>query len=730
MGGRQAFRSRVLWALASGLLVFFAVESALARRVGLDLFLPVAGGTFLPGRLARLGACLVLGFALDMTDRGRALLRALDSICERDRGRWAAAAVVTGLFFLWTLHVTVLAYMTIDDVSIMQAVARVPEEGLAAVYNTLAHSAQENTSSISVPLCLLIGQFYRLDPDGYWYLGFHLATLLVSLTVIGRCVLVKTVCRRWSARAGCAIHGLLCGGMFLYAFAKIAFTLTSAVAGSAAAALMLCRHHETRRSGRILCDGLSGALMVLCFMQRRATGYCLLCFWALALAYQALRICLAGREGLKKRAAPLALCALLTLALMGGVFASGRLECDENYRQAEYYRSLVCDHLNDEITYDQYAQVGIPQELAALVHGWCFMDERVTTDMLHSLVDVYSAERQEQTVSLPARAAQILSRLGGYVGGDTQMLLRALCAGALLLACFAAALRFGRRYWPDLLCGLCAAGGGTLLLLYLVRDGRFLLRAFLVVALPAIVMLLLTALSAPEEPGQVSRSRRTAAAALAILCGAGSASLCAWGAYTAPHAAEAVARPEVFAVQRAIESYAAANRDKTIVTNVYDANDAVTDPLHPVDTYPRNLVLWGYCGDLAKSPGERLYADAFFRDDVRFMTDAPSAAVMLLQYLTMDYGPVHAVVTDRLAGGVNIYDISRVAPEEDGYTGWYEQDGMTYYFRDGEALTGRQTIDGESYTFGPVGHESSFSATPTPEGLIYFTDAYSLTDGA
>ena len=43
-----------------GLFLFWALESAICRRIDIDLFLPVQAGALLPGRIARLGTALVL----------------------------------------------------------------------------------------------------------------------------------------------------------------------------------------------------------------------------------------------------------------------------------------------------------------------------------------------------------------------------------------------------------------------------------------------------------------------------------------------------------------------------------------------------------------------------------------------------------------------------------------------------------------------------------------------
>ena len=715
---------KIILSAVAGLGLFWVVESAVCRRIGFDLLLPFDGGRFLPVRLAVLCAALALCLCLGLTARGGKLLSAFNAACEKDWVRWLAALTVTGLFFLWTLRVTVLSYMTNDDVFFMQAISNIPAEGIAAVQNTLAHSAQESTSSISVLLCAIIGFFYGFDPEGYWYLGYHLVMLLVSLTVIGRCVLLKTGLRGWPAWVGCAIHALLCAGVFMYAFAELAFTVTSAVVGSAAVALVLCRHHEKKKSGRVFSDIFAAALLILCCLQRRATGYSLLCFWALGSVYQVIKIWQKERTGLKQRLSAFGLYCALCLALVGGVYAAGRLESDSRYQEAEHYRSLIVDFLNDEVTYDEYARAGVSQELAILIHGWFFMDEKVTTDLFRSVADIYYADQQSlPSPSLPARVLAMVSDLLSQVRSNPQMLWRTLCAGALALACAAGFILYGRRYWLEGLCALCAVGGALVLLLYLVKDGRFLTRAFLVVALPAIVTLLLAALSAPGEPLEVSPGRRAASGLIAAFSALALVLSCFMGVRSVPHAADTATREDVFGTQWAIEDYARAHPDITLLTSIYDI---IFDPVHTPSEYPENRVLWGACGDTAKDPKERLYADAFFRDDVQFMTDLPTTVVYLNQYLTLDYGPVQALTAANLADGITVFDLSRVTPDAPDYTGWYEQNGMTYYFQNGEAVTGTKTIDGVEYEFAPAGAAAQLVVTPNAGSAIYTTNAYSL----
>ena len=52
--------SPAIMAAAAGLFLFWVLESAICRRIDIDLFLPVQAGALLPGRIARLGTALVL----------------------------------------------------------------------------------------------------------------------------------------------------------------------------------------------------------------------------------------------------------------------------------------------------------------------------------------------------------------------------------------------------------------------------------------------------------------------------------------------------------------------------------------------------------------------------------------------------------------------------------------------------------------------------------------------
>ncbi len=752
----------LLWTVFLGLFAFFVLESGVARRISADLLLPIWGARPYPGRALRMGACLCLALAAGIWGGGaRAKLR---SLLQRDAGCWLAAAAVTVLFLLWTWRVTVIRFMTSDDTYLLQSIGSNAFRGMSDAFS---HEL----------FCAFIHFFYRLWPDGYWYTLYHLIILAAAATIAGRCLHLKLRGRDLPTAAGFVLHGLLCAGLFLCVTAELSFTVTSAAAGTAAVMLLLCRDDTDSAVGHLVTDLASVVLALLCRLQRQAAWQPLSCFWLLAAGYQLLRTLVDRKPRLLLRVVTLLAALAVTLGALSGVdrvhldledtaYTPGYAVPQHGYTQAQtdYFRSRVMDYLLVRLTNEQLEAVGIPSELGTLLRGWFFMDERINSVTFDTITASYSgilgagAASPAPEDSAPAGdtadtaggvsqppTAGLLSRLGAalrasragaaicqlrsalHTSTEDELDSRVHTMGLLTyaMALLAALLllrlvRYGLSGILETLCGLCAGGGGTLMLLYLIQEGRFPLRVFMAAAFPAILTMVLMAASAPAKP---ARSRpQKAAAGLSGMLAAGLCALALLTAWSVPYASQNVSRQDVFAGQIAAESYASANPDVTFVTNML-TNDL--DPFHRISDYPPNLLRWGGIGRTTAS--EQLYADAFFRDDVQFLYGPPSSIVAMLQYLTLDWGPVQARVVSQLTSEISVVSFSQISPGPD-YTGWYEQNGMRYYFQDGQALAGEQRIGGESFTFAPAGEDSQLVAAPGPEGLIYTTDAYSLID--
>ena len=706
--------------LLMGIFLFWLVQTGIDRRIfGLgELFSFASEGVFLPGKLIVLCVSVALCLFLGLTAFGCSLRERLNKASKKDWVLWLMSLAVVIVFFLWTLRITVLSFMTNDDTALLRTFAGIPAYGLDYASDSFAH----------IFFCGLMSLFYRLDPEGWWYTGYHLVAIFCSCTIIGRCILLKTRRHGWPVLAGCLVHFFLCMGAIMYPLSELSFTVTPAIVGSAAVALVLCRHETEKKAARVALDIVSIVLMMLCYLHRPEVGYVVLCFWALAVAYQAIKTILIRHPQWKKRLLSLGLCVIVVLIL---VFVSRAIKFsdatyDMDYWNAEYYRSMVMDYLMNDLTAEEFEAAGIPYELYTLLQNWYFMDERISTENFQNLVDLYYTTPAQQ---ISTESSPLLSSLFRAL----TELIESLCSGTLrpcltilsvlLLALSALSfIRYGRKYWLEFLCALCALGGALVISLYQVMKGRFLLRVFLVAFIPAIITILLSTLSLPETLPHSRRKSPKWLSALSILLIIGCFSLCSITTHVVPYSDTAATREDVFNTQWQVESYANEHADILFITNSTTQN---LDPLHG-GSYPTNIKLWGGTGVTASS--NRLYDGDFFRDDIRLMFETPGYpgyVMILLQFLTLDNGPVYAVDEAHLTDTIFIFDFEQISPADD-YTGWYEWNGMTYYFENGQALTGTHVIDGTEYNFAPVGSQSPMFYLETTEGNIYTTKAYSL----
>ena len=717
---RNGSRREKLLSLSAALLLFFLVRS------GVERFLPgpasllrfFGDGAGLPGMAALLLLCVLVCLALGLTGRGRALRARLAAAAHRDGVRWLIALVSAALFFLWAMRITVVSFMTNDDTYLLRTAAGTAKYGLSYA-----------AGSFSSPLFLgFLGLFYRLDPEGWWYALYHLAVLFAACSIVGRCVLLRTDRRGWTPLPGLLIHWLAMGALFLGPLAELSFTVTPAAAGAGACALILCRDETPSRGGRIASDVGAVALLLLSWLQRPASGLVVLCFFGLACVYRLAaaltvpkperrRRLLAAAAFLLASAAAFLLCRSFS---RGVEHPGGYSDADVEYSDAEYYRSMVMDYLGPTLTAEDLEAVGIPPELGnLLIKRWYFMDRRVNTDTFRQLTELYyhPEETVEATQSLGERLrASYLDRTR-YLPA----LYALTAAGAVLLLLAAVLLlRRGRRGWLDFCACLGAAGGAALLCLYAMLEGRFLYRVFLLTALPALVIELLSCLAPPPEGDEPPAKGRGTFAA----CSVCAAALCVLAGYTAaraPYATSFADRAYLYSSQWATEAYALERPDTHFVTNFFAQN---LDPFHG-GTYPSNMGLWGGSGVTALPDEDRMFAEDFFRDDVRFLCENPGSVMLLLQYLTLENGPVAAMDEAHLTDDIWAFDLDRLDPG-DGFTGWIDWLGKTYYFRDGQALSGIQTIDGAAYDFFAPGQKAVMLPLAPEAGSGYITTAYTL----
>ena len=530
------------------------------------------------------------------------------------RNRVLIAGGTVALVFALAQLFCDISFLTNDDTSIQRTIAgwQTGEPYLAHPFLNILFSA---------PVSLL----YRLFPAIAWWGRLQQAAVFVSLTVIGCCLFLEF--ERAAVRPSVAIGAfvLLCFGVFSYPIVRISFTLTAALCGTAAVALML-----TEDPLRPLAWSRRGSALVLllfCFLFRNSSGISILPFFLLAAAYRTVRPRCKDRDMRRARMRG-GLCVLLAVALSAlaiGANAYGRSHFnDPGYEEFDAARSAFTDYPHADYAEDPslYASLGWDETVYQLVESWCFMDERVTVDALNTIAE--NAAHHDRTV-----AEKLIDALENGIalgrGNGVMQWVLAFTVGIflwmLLLFCFR------QRALLPALCCVCFALGAFLLCGYLCYTGRFLLRTFFLIAYPATISILLTALEVYASPERRRLPRRVHAAVLLLLllpALAGTVLSCRALVLFDPSAR--LARIDT------MYAYVLAHPDTVYIRDFSTIDDTDAFRTFPAEK-PTNLLDWGghgmYTGalrrQLALNGLPALNQDALLMDHVRVLTTKGSA---------------------------------------------------------------------------------------------------------
>lgn len=275
-----------------------------------------------------------------------------------------------------------------------------------------------------------------------------------------------------------------------------------------------------------------------------------------------------------------------------------------------------------------YDSIGWDETLQGLVEAWFFMDERVNAETLAAAANGATYAN----LSVSARAKSAWEAVGIFLGKypiAVYLFVMIACALVALLAVF---FRF-RRALP-LIGGLCMAAGGAALLAFLYWQGRMNLRTHMTIAFPALLTILLFAVSA--RPEVESGARRRAGAWLAAACGAAAlvSLVCGYKIFRTVVSYDSV---ETLAETRAVADYVMAHPDGVYIRDVYTANNFDALTVYP-EAKPTNLIDWGGCDMYTRARTaqwringyeESPYADVFLDENVYYLCN-PNAEYLPL----------------------------------------------------------------------------------------------------
>ena len=428
---------------------------------------------------------------------------------ERQRWQWGIAALVMAVLFGITYLTGTIRFSTNDDIRIMYALAG---------YN--AGTAYPYQPFINYFLGQVISWQYELFPQVPWYAIYHVFCLYFGATVIGKSC-VKIVAKR-------NIH--ICVALFamigfyytilIFPVMSMQFSTTPAVLGIAAAILIYTLDFEKDCKGGIYFEvGLSIIMLLLCYMTRSFTWYCVMCFYALAVFYQIITIVSKKQIHVKKYAWMLCGCTLLTIIFVvclrtWSLGIKDSVEVNKEFEEYNKYRTQVQDYNKRLDYYDNtafYDSIGWTENTYRALLSLLFLDENMNTENMKSIYEAY--ESQSEGRSLNDTYLTAVSVFEEYRVAKTGIAVTVL----LFLMCCLMGIGKENR-WRERLCAFFAFLGYLIMYFYLSYQGRLPIRTFMVITICSATFLLISLIRIIEhKPKVVSVIGRYAAVCIIIL---------------------------------------------------------------------------------------------------------------------------------------------------------------------------------------------------------------------
>ncbi len=578
---------------------------------------------------------------------------------ERRSARLLTSALLTAALVALTFLVFHVTFLTNDDTSIMYVFAG---------YRT--GSPFPIHGFVNLPLGYLTSWLYTLLPAVPWWAVLQVIAVALSVFVLFASLLnVGRECGvpLWASLTACA---LLYAAVFVYAVARLSFTLTACMLGAAGVMRLLSADAgggtgELRDGPAFGAYASSIALMALCLLFRNSTGYSLLCFWGAAVVYRAwISASRAARPARKRILAGLAIYVLAGAALFSALIALNawtlKTQNPTGFAAFEQARGNYFDF--PHVTYDEdpafFESLGWDREIYDLAQDACFLDEHETADALNRIL-AYSAGG---SASLPERVLAALDYGQKFFRGNGPAEYMLVVPVLLTLWTLVWYARVRRRGVETLIaCG--AALGSFALCFYLCVRERLILRAFQVIAIPATAVL--AVLLPRVRAANAGRPKRALGKAALIALSVLSAAALCWSVGKSWTWLGAYDPSEQIADMRAAEAYAMDHPDDVYIhapTFIYNAEAFKVYP----DGKPTNMIDWGDTGmysawktlQIEQNGISSFSADMFRQENVYLMGTADADELqVLVRYLIKHAGASGIERVDTVGDGYAVFRV-------------------------------------------------------------------------
>ena len=541
-----------------------------------------------------------------------------------------------------------LSYFDNDDLNIAWALA-----GYRTGVPSFAHPF------INCVMAAITSALYTVVPKVPWWLVLQLGAIVAGMTAVFASLLKICAKRGVPLLLALALIAVFGGGMFYYGIVLVTFTLSAAIAGAGATALVLAADAGDGKPAQRWHYAGAVALLCVSLLVRNSTGLATACFVGGAMLLRAWEYLLNKDGAALKRVLTFLLAGMVAAGLLVSVNAYGReAQNPPGFVAYDEARSSYMDYPHDSFTDNPqiYADAGWDEAIAAMTSGWFYMDERVTTQAFRAISD-HSAY---QSLGIAEKLQRGVANLTPFF----QNYPLAVYYGLPICVAYAVALALfllNRKRWLSFF-GASAFLLGTLVLFaYLIYTGRLNLRVWMTMSIFAGVSIWLCAVSAYGAAAKEKRPRVQSAARIVIL---GLALLLSLGVgYKVFRTVISYedGTPELLARSSAVTAYAQAHPENVYIRDVYAANNVDALSVYP-DNPPTNLIDWGGC-DMNTATREKQLAvnhldstwakDLFRLGNVYYIGDANERWLPLMEeYMTAHCGATGYEVVESVYGSI------------------------------------------------------------------------------
>ena len=578
-------------------------------------------------------------------------------IAAAKSGRMQLSACLTILFVGLTAALFPITFLTNDDASILYTFA-----------GYFTGDPYPIHGFVNLPLGYITSLLYMLQPGVPWWPVLQLICVSISIWVIFYTLWDIGALNGMVAWKMVLINALLYATVLVYSVARLSFTLTACMLGTAGVLRLISADSGGLEREQLTIYAMleSLALMIFCFLFRNSTGFSMVCFWAAGVVYHVLNTFVWQKKPERKNELlRLGSFIVACLVVFGGlVWLNGWSYTNmnpEGYAAFEDARGRYQDF--PHVTYEEdpafFASLGWDEQIYNLVDHYCYIDPHVTADSLNAIL----AYDTGNTAKLTERISSAMDYGEAFFRGNgpaEYMLAAPVLAALWALFWF---LREKKRAVEALVVfGL--ASGAFLLCLYLCFVERLILRAFQVIAIPSAVLMLPLGLRVRgTEPEQIKRKaakvlRMALVGITLIVLGWSIAKSWLWLGQYKPQ--------QQMQDMRTVEAYAMAHEENVYLympTFIYNNEAFKTYP----NEKPTNMLDWGDTGmysgwktrQLEINGLTALTPDIFAKDNVYLMGTADGKELdVLFDYLKKDAGATGISQVDTIGTGYAVFKVA------------------------------------------------------------------------